>query len=280
VRRSPPRIEDRNEMNSSMARAALVLTLAVLASRAASAGGVTSYFESSANQKPRGNAGVSVTSDRVRLNADLALRAPNRATEIMPRVSSRFALSDRVGLETRLDLSDWNSSTVVPGAKVDTRLHFQSSAPFLDELEGRVWRSPDGQSGRILKFGFYQKLSDTSAPTPLTIRSKAVVETTFGAAAPFQAGVEAGSRSENRRVGIETELGGLMSQRKSGRGALKIKLDRVAGSRPETAGSVAYDQSWRVGLGQVGMNLKRLRATYTTAGALQPSVGFTWHWSL
>jgi hypothetical protein len=266
-------------MNSSMARAVIVLSLAVIGSRAASAGGVTSYFESSANQKPRGNAGVSVTSDRVRLNADLALRAPNKATEIVPRVSSRFALSDRLGLETRVDLSDWNSRTVVPGAKVDTRLHFQSSAPFLDELEGRVWRTPDGQTGRILKFGFYQKLSDASAVAPLTIRSKAVVETTVGTSSQVHSAAALGNRVENRRFGIETELGGLMSQRR-GRGALKIKLDKIAGSRPETAGSVAYDQSWKIKLGQVGMNLKMLRATYTTAGTLEPSVGITWQWSL
>ena len=165
-------------MTLTMARAVIVLAVAVFGSRAAIAGGVSSYFESSANQKPRGNAGVSVTSDRVRLNADLAVRAPNRTTEIVPRVSSTFAISDRLGLETRVDLSDWNSRTIVPGTKVDTRLHFKSSAPFLDELEGRVWRSPNGQSGRILKFGFYQKLSDANALTPLTIRSKAVVEAT------------------------------------------------------------------------------------------------------
>ena len=70
-------------MTLTMARAVIVLTVAVFGSRAAVAGGVTSYFESSANQKPRGNAGVSVTSDRVRLNADLAVRAPNRTTEIV-----------------------------------------------------------------------------------------------------------------------------------------------------------------------------------------------------
>jgi hypothetical protein len=264
-----------------MARALIVLAIAVLGSRAAVAGEVTSYFESSADKKPRGNAGLSVTSDRVRLNADLALRAPNKSTEIVPRVSSAFALSDRLGLETRVDLSDWNARTVVPGAKFDTRLHFRSSAPFLDELEGRVWRSPDGQSGRILKFGFYQKLSDANALTPLTIRSRAVVEDTVGRANTLADSADAlGVRPENRRFGIETEVGGLMSRVFSGRGALKIKVDRIAGSRPETARSLAYDQAWKLGLGQLGLNLKMLRATYSTAGLLEPSVGFTWHWSL
>jgi hypothetical protein len=264
-----------------MTRALITLVLAVLGAHAAEAGGVSSYFESSADKKPRGNAGVSVTGDKIRLNADLALRAPNRSTEIVPRVSSAIALSDRLGLETRVDLSDWNARAVVPGAKVDTRLHFQSSAPFLDELEGRVWRTPDGQSGRILKFGFYQKLSDANALTPLTIRSKAVVESTVGATDLLEdspGGRRA--RPENRRFGIETEVGGLMSRVFTGRGALKIKLDRIAGARPETAGSVAYDQAWKVGFAQLGVNLQMLRATHTTAGALQPSVGFTWRWSL
>jgi hypothetical protein len=69
-----------------------------------------------------------------------------------------------------------------------------------------------------------------------------------------------------------------MSRTLSGRGALKIKLDRTAGSRPETARSVAYDQSWKVGLGTLALNLKMLQAT--TAGALEPSLGLTWQWSL
>jgi hypothetical protein len=270
-------------MKLSMPRAAVVsLALIVLASHA-HAGSVTSYFESSASQKPRGNAGVSVTSDRIRLNADLALRAPNRTTEIVPRVSTALAISNRLGLETLVDLSDWNSRTAVPGAKVDTRLHFRSSAPFLDELEGRFWRSPDGQAGRILKFGFYQRLSDANALTPVTMRSKAVVETTVGGAAGFQSIGNAApeSRPESRRFGVETEIGGLMSRLISGRGALRITLDKTAGSRPGTAGSVAYDQAWKLGpAAQLGLNLKMLRATYTTAGALEPSVGITWRWSL
>jgi hypothetical protein len=222
-----------------------------------------------------------VTGDRISLKADLAVRTPNRSTEIVPHVSSALAISDRLGLETRFDLSDWNSRTVVPGARVDTRLHFQSSAPFLDELEGSVWRSPDGQSGRILKFGFYQKLTAANAPTPLTIRSRAVVETIVGISPTLPDATDTlGARAENRRFGIETEFGGLMSRFMTSRGALKIKLDRVAGPHPESASSLAYDQSFKVGLGQLGLNLKMLQATYTTAGVLEPSLGLTWHWSL
>jgi hypothetical protein len=125
-------------------------------------------------------------------------------------------------------------------------------------------------------------LSDANALTPITIRSKAVVETTVGTAASVPGSVSTfSSRPENRRFGIETEVGGLMSRLVSGRGALKIQLDKIAGSRPETAGSLAYDQLWKLGLaGQLGLNLKMLRASYGTAGAFEPSLGFTWHWSL
>jgi hypothetical protein len=134
-------------MNASMAGAVIVLAVTVLEAHTVDAGGVTPYFESSANQKPRGDAGLSVTGDRISLEADLAARAPNRSTEIVPHVSSAFAISDRLGLETRFNLSDWNSRTVVAGARVDTRLHFQSSAPFLDELEGRFGDHPTGNPG-------------------------------------------------------------------------------------------------------------------------------------
>jgi len=269
-------------MHTLMARALICLALGMLGAQAADAGGITSYFESSANQKPRGNAGVSVSSDRVKLNADVALRAPNRATQIVPQLSSAFAISNRLGVETRVHLSEWNSGAELPGAKVDTRLHFQSSAPFLDELEGRVWRSPDGQSGRILRFGFYQILSDTNALTPVTMRSKASVETTVGGLANPAPGIlSLGPRPESRRLGLETEFRGLLARRITGKTALKIKVDKVAGARAQTAQSVAYDHSWSVGNAALGLNLKVLRTTYaTTVAGTEPSLGLTWRWDL
>jgi hypothetical protein len=102
---------------------------------------VTRYFESSAREKPCGNAGLSVEGD------------------------------------TRVDGSEWSGNAPLDH-RFDTRLHFRSSAPFFDELDWRVWRSPDGQSGRILKFGFYQKLRDTdpNIATPLTFCRQATVE--------------------------------------------------------------------------------------------------------
>jgi hypothetical protein len=124
-------------------------------------------------------------------------------------------------------------------------------------------------------------LSAAPFSAPLTLRSRATVETTESAAtAQLTAGLPHAIREQVRRFGVETELGGLLSNAQSRRGALKLKLDRVEGSRPETAGSVAYDQSWKVGVAQLGMNVKMLRATFSTAGEFQPSFGFTWKWSL
>jgi hypothetical protein len=206
------------------------------------------------------------------LNADVALRAPDR-TQIIPRVTSTIALGKRVGFETRLGGTEWNGPAAPLEHRLDTRLHFRSPAPFLDELEGRVWRSPDGRSGRILKFGFYQKLRDADAKLtlPLTFRGQATVEATTA-----QLGTVGAAAGGSRRLGVETELAGLMSGI-AGRKALRVKLERVEGGRPASSSSVAYDHGWTVGdFGRVGVNLEMLRASQAPTDGFAPTLNVSW----
>jgi hypothetical protein len=42
------------------------------------------YFHSSAGNKPRGDAGLSVSNDRLRVAADVAMRAHDGSTRILP----------------------------------------------------------------------------------------------------------------------------------------------------------------------------------------------------
>ena len=83
-------------MNATIARVVLISTCAFFAARFAVAGEIAPYFESSANQKPRGDAGLSVTSDRLKINADFSLRAPDGNTRIIPQLYSAFALTSRL----------------------------------------------------------------------------------------------------------------------------------------------------------------------------------------
>jgi hypothetical protein len=259
-----------------MVRVALVLIVMILAANRAAAGGITSYFESSAQQKPRSNAGLSVNGDRLRLDAGVALRAPDRHTEVTPRLRSVLAITDRVGWETRVDLPEWNTRADLSQATFDTRLHYQSPAPFLDELEGRIWRSPDGQSKQILKFGFYQNLRESGVAAPLTISSKAVFETATG---PASLALDSGAgalRPENRRVGIETVIAGLTSSFWAGESALRLTVERIRGTHPQSAQSVAYDHAWRVtDATRLGLNLS-LRRAYAPIELFEPTVGLTW----
>ncbi len=263
-------------MDVRLASAALSLALTVLFTCGAQAADLTPYFESSANQKPRGNAGVSVDSDRVRLKADLALRNADR-TQVVPRLTSIVAINKWIGVETNVNLAEWNGRNEQLDHTFDTRLHFRSPAPFLDELEGRVWRSPDGRSGRILKFGFYQILRESDDLSPLTLRGQATVETTTPTALALASGAADGAEHrDNRRVGIETELAGLPASA-GGRKSLRLKLEKTEGARPQSASSVAYDHAWTVGgFARVGFNVQMQRASYTPARGFEPSVGLTW----
>jgi hypothetical protein len=264
-------------MQAFMARASLCLVLSVIAAQDAAAGGVKPYFESSANQKPRGDAGVSVTGDRLKVDAGVAMRGNNRATQMVPQVRSAFSVSDRLGVETLVRMSEWNSRSDLPGTNVDTKVHFRSPAPFLDELEGRVWRSPGGQSGRILKFGFYQTLRESNASPPLTLRSRAVIETRLETM-PGVLSTEALDRRA-RRVALETELRGLVSSL-PGSSELKLKLDRSGGFRSDRAKVLAYNHSWNMGAAvRVGFNMDVRNTTSAPAG-IERSVGIRWQWDL
>ena len=250
-----------------------VAALAVLVSDHAAAEGFKSYFESSATQKPRTDAGVSVDGDRLHLDANVSLRSPGAVTSIVPHLSSSFAISDRVDVETRVDLAEWNTRAKLSEATFDTRVSFRSPAPFLEELEGQVWRSPDGQSKEAVRVGFYQTLRPADQSPALTLRGKAVFETAVGA----DAGLGASGRPETHRVGLETVVGGFLSRLLAGQNALSIKLERMTGATFETARSIAFNHSWSLAaIGQFGFHVGMRSATDDTGDRFEPSLGFSW----
>lgn len=250
----------------------LLLLLTATASMQAAAADVAHYFSSSAGasspeapatgRQPRGDAGMAVSRDKLRLAADVALRAHDGGTQVLPKVSSVVALAPRIDLETRLDLTEWNSGSRLLDAKFATRLHVQAPAPFLDELEGRFWRMPDGRTGRLLGLGFYQRLSNGHGLAGLTLRTRATLETTSDA---------------TERVAFETELGGLQPNATAGRAALRLKVVRNLGVSTTTAHSVAYDRSWTLpGTAEVALNLGMLRSTSASGAAVEPTLGMSW----
>ena len=261
-------------MDNHMIRVLLVAALLVFVSDRAMAEGFKSYVESSAANKPRTDAGVSVEGDRVRLNADLSMRAPGDTTQIVPRLSSSFAISDKLGVEAHVAFAEWNTRSKLSEATFDTKVRFRTSAPFLEELEGQVWRSPDGESKEMLRLGFYQMLRPADESPALTLRGKAVFETAVG---PADALGDAG-RPQTRRVGIETVLGGFLSRLLAGQNALSLKLERVTGATVENAKSLAFNHAWALpNLTQFALNVRMLSATQSTEGRVEPSVGLSWH---
>lgn len=243
----------------------LLSALAALCSAPACADGVDAYFESSARDRPRSNAGVSVSGDKLRFKADVSMRAPHDRTEIVPNLTSGFVLGRNLDIETRVNLAEWNTGA---DASFDTRVHFRSLGPFFDELEGSVRRSPDGLTSQLLRLGFYQVVGNASAVTPITLTGRAIYEVTQAAASADR---------DRRRLGFETRLAGFMSPFVPGAGALSLKIEHVSGPQSESRGTLAFDQSWTLrNTAELGLNFKVLRATHTTADDLEPSIDFTW----
>jgi hypothetical protein len=237
----------------------LVAAAALTAS--ASAAELAPHFDSSAAGTPKSDAGLTLSSERLRIAADIALRNPGGGTEVLPYFSSAFALSARIDLETRLDLAEWNQNAGRLDGRFATRLRIQQPAPFLDELEGRFWRSPDGATGRLVRVAFEQRLTH-SRTTPITIRGKATLEKTSAL---------------ERRVALEAEIRGLKSPTTRGKAALRLNVSCGGGTAPDASRSVSYDRSWTLPSAlQVGFNVGMQQTTSPEADVVEPSLGLRW----
>ena len=184
----------------------------------AQAQGVTTYLESSGTQqKLRSNAGLSLQNDRLRMRAGLALRTqqvaapiyaldarPSGSTEVVPNLRSAFTIAKNLDLETGVSFAEWNARS---DTKFDTRLRYTKPlSMFFDELDGSLWRSPDGLTKQGVRLGFHELLGgDGIGLVPLTIAGAAVFEATQSGAAAL-----AGQSNDSRKLRLETRVAGLM----------------------------------------------------------------------
>lgn len=255
----------------------LALASALHVCAEANAQSFTTYLESSASdEKPRSNLGLSLHGDRLQVRAGVALRGisnpddpdhygPGESTEVVPNVRSAFSVAKNLALETRVSLPEWNAGT---DATLDTRLRYRKSLhSFFNELDGSIWRSPEGFTRQILRLGFRQLVGDAFAGTPLTITGAAIFEATQDAAA---------LAGDSHKVGVETRVTGLMPWLAASDHSFSFKVEKIVGTRPESASTLAYDQSWSLSpLTNMGLSLKLLRRTYSPVD-YEPSIDFSW----
>jgi hypothetical protein len=250
------------------------LAFVAAAAAPARAADVSHFFQAAGGGEPRGDAGMVVDGDWVRLKADVALQTQDGSTQVVPNLRSSFDLGPRVDLETRLGFADRNGGPL--GTIVKTRVHYDPPAPFIESVDGTVWRSPGGQAGEALNVAFKKVIQVPDRPRPITIRGRAVVESTTAGVAADVAAVATGA--ESRRYSLETEVRGLVTSLMRGRSALRLKLERSAGVLVEKVESLAYDYSWTLrNVTQLGFNVgMQQRATEQTVAVVEPSVGLTW----
>ena len=257
--------------------ALVVLALGARPFDDANAEAVTTHFESSGTERSlRSNAGLSVQRDRLRVRADVALRAaaspddlqhqrPTGSTEVVPNLRSAFTIAKNLDLETRVSFAEWNAGT---DSTVDTRLRYRRSLDsFFNELDGSVWRSPDGRTRQTLRLGFREALGDPGATTPLTIAGEAIFEAVQNTAL---------SSVDSRKVGIETRVAGLLSFVPTDH-ALSFRVEKTVGARAERARMLGYDQSWTLSsLTQLGLNMRVQSRTLGAANNVEPWIQFNW----
>jgi hypothetical protein len=246
----------------------------------ARAQGLTTYVSASGTeQKPRSNAGLSLQGERLRMRADLAVRGKlvdvqtdalqsrsSASTEVVPSLRSAFAIAQHLNLETGVSFSEWNASSATT---FDTRLRYKKPLnAFFDELDGSLWRSPEGATKQTVRLGFHETLGNSGALAAPTITGAAVFEATQSPSA-----LAAG---DHYRARIEAKVAGLMPTFLGADHALGLKVERKIGVRPESTSALMYNPSWTPSsLTKLGLNLQLQRQTLAAEG-LSPSVDFTW----
>jgi hypothetical protein len=209
----------------------------------------------------------------MRMRADLAVRGARNqsptydlyrrssaSTEVVPNVRSAFTLAKNLDIETRVNFAEWNSRA---DTTVDTRVRYRKSLKtFFDELDGSLWRLPGGGTKQVLRLGFGHTLGDSGTTAPLAITGAALFEATEGDA---------------HKVGVETRVAGLLSPLLTTDHAVSLKVEKTGGARPQSASTLAYDQSWTPGpLTELGFDLTLKRETYSPANDFAPAITFTW----
>jgi hypothetical protein len=121
-------------------------------------------------------------------------------------------------------------------------------------------------------------LGETQPGQAVTIRSKATLETTVASTLTPAPGAAASlGHRETQRLGLETEVRGLLSGFLAGRSALLLKIERIEGAEPRDARSLTYDHSWLVSdVARVGVNVGMLRTIRRAAEVFEPSFRLTW----
>lgn len=246
----------------------------------ADAQGISTYLSTSGTeQKPRSNAGLSLQGERLRMRADLAVRGKqtdasafalqsrsSASTEVVPSLRSAFTIAEHLNLETGVNFSEWNATS---STTFDTRLRYKKPLrAFFDELDGSLWRSPEGATKQTVRLGFSETLGTSSG---------ALAAPTLTGAATFEATQSSSALTgDHYRARIEAKVAGLMPTFLGADHALGFKMERMLGVRPESTSALTYNPSWTPSsLTTLGLNLQVQRQTYVADG-LSPSLDFTW----
>jgi hypothetical protein len=243
---------------------------------------LSTYFESSGTeQKPRSNAGFAVQGDKLRIRGELALRGrqlhtagdalqlrTESSTEIVPSLRSAFTLTKNLNIETGFSFAEWNASA---DTRFDARLRYRKTLhAFFDELDGSVWRSPEGSTSHRVRLGFRETLANAGTHAPVMLSGEATYEGTQGAAARA-------AQSRKQQVRIEARVAGLMPEFLGAHHAVGLKVEKAVGGRPERASALTYNPSWAPSsLTNLGLNIQLLRRTHSAAGSFAPSLDLSW----
>jgi hypothetical protein len=213
-----------------------VVCVAIFASSAGAAE-LTPIVKTLPSDRAESTVGLHLAAKALRLRGDVTAQSNGTRTFVAPQLLSTVAIAPKMSLETRLDFAEWNSqSALFDGATVETKFRVRSVLPLIDELEGRVWRSPDGLLRQSLRFGLTEKVGSLYPGRPILLRTSATIEETDF----FD------SRPNLLRTGVEAALTGFAPGRVAADNRLAVSYKTTSGANSQERIGVGYKRSWPI----------------------------------
>lgn len=138
---------------------------------------ISPFVPSAPVGQPRSDVGVDMKADALDVRGAITTRRAGNTTQVVPQLTSSFALDRDWKLQTKTTFSNWNEqlSAKTPGA-VETKLTGRSVLPLVNEIEGVVARDSMGNERKKLRVTMKDATVASVASMPIQLKTNASVE--------------------------------------------------------------------------------------------------------
>jgi hypothetical protein len=170
--------------------------------------------------------------DPLRFGADLRYdRAGGKAT-MASTLSTDFGLREGLNVYSEMQLDD-RVGAGLERSSLETRIVYAVPLRLVKNLEGKLYRAPNGQQQSSLLLRLSDLSGDTFRGGSYRLACEALLRE-----------VELAGGAQSRRLGLETRFSGLFVSPIGGQNSLSLVVERGLGGEGLRNATLAYDHEW------------------------------------